>query len=172
MNDLNLFGEQVIDDTITHCLYSKCGKPLSAEKIKNGAKHCNNICKCARYREEETDRKKISAWKIWEAFYVFIESHPCIFNTFVKMSLKAQSSGVKIGGRAIIEVMRWNLNIEKIEINGEKPKMVTLKNDFNPCYTRLAAHRFPQLKGYFNEAVYLKHNDEDFHIYCMKKLEE
>lgn len=78
-------------------------------------------------------------------FNRFHMENPHVFQLFVKYALEAKRRGYdRFGAKAIIERMRWHLNIET---TGD---YFLLNNDFTAHYSRKAMDEIPELKGFFH----------------------
>lgn len=95
--------------------------------------------------QERLDSKFKGKETIGERFERFHSENPHIFLLFVKYALEAKRRGYdKFGAKAIVERMRWHLNIET---TGD---YFLLNNDFTAHYSRKAMDEIEELKGFFH----------------------
>lgn len=80
-----------------------------------------------------------------QKFEEFDKGNPHVFQLFIKYALEAKRRGYdRFGAKAIIERMRWHLNIET---TGD---YFLLNNNHTALYARKAMNTVPELKGFFH----------------------
>lgn len=79
-----------------------------------------------------------------DRFEAFRRDHPEVERELVRLSRQALHRGKKVGIKAVYEVARWNMNLER-----DPAEEFKLNNNYTAHYARRIMAKHPDLDGFF-----------------------
>jgi len=80
-------------------------------------------------------------------FLAYHAAHPGIWQAFEAGCLQVARKGKRFGFKAVMEHVRWSVEIEGTEIDGQRTFKVD--NDFTAYYGRIFIAKYPDLREQF-----------------------
>lgn len=89
-------------------------------------------------------QKSLFPKTIEERFQEFHRANPAVFQLFEMYARLALNSGKRLGSRAIMERVRWEVYMKTRDGEGFK-----INNNFTSRYARLLVEKHPEFDGFF-----------------------
>ena len=96
--------------------------------------------------ETQTDLFATVLDSLDEKFERYHRENPQVFELFRRFAFDAKRTGRRIGAKAIMERIRWEMNLTTRDSEGFK-----INNNYTSRYVRLLEEKYPEFKGFFEK---------------------